>query len=98
MAQQSDSPKASLMDQHTDAGVDYCQPGRSDQPNLDTPHVAHDEQERPSDCGGDEGEPPPMPENQAEQDQSWDHGDSSHLSEHTVHHLVGSIPASPTAD
>ena len=65
MAQQSDSPQASLMDQHTDAGVDYCQHGRSDQPNLDTHHVAHDEQERPSKRGGDEGEPPPVPENQA---------------------------------
>jgi hypothetical protein len=51
------------MNQHTDTGVDYRQPGRSNQTNLDTHHVAHDKQDRPSQRGGGKGEPPPAPEN-----------------------------------
>jgi hypothetical protein len=47
------------MNQRTDAGVDYRQPGRSNQTNLDTHHEAHEEQDRPAQRSGDEGEPPP---------------------------------------
>jgi hypothetical protein len=43
MAKQSDRPHAALMDEHTDAGVDDCQPGRTEQAKLDTHHVAYDE-------------------------------------------------------
>jgi hypothetical protein len=48
MAQVSDGPQAALMNQHTDAGVDYRQAGRSDQTNLDTHRAAHDELGFPS--------------------------------------------------
>src|SRR6266508_5839315 len=49
--------------------------------------VAHDEQDRPSERGGGEAEPPPAPENEAEQDQSWDHGEFLRLVQHTVRPL-----------
>jgi hypothetical protein len=88
MAQVSDGPQAALMNQHTDAGVDYRQAGRSNQTNLDTHRAAHDEQDRPSERGGDEAEAPPPPENEAEQDQSWDHGEFLGLLQRTIRPLV----------
>ena len=73
MAKQSEGPQDTLMDQHPDAGVDHCQTGRSEQPNLDVHHVGRDKQDGPTHRGDDKGQTPPPPEDQAKQDQGWNH-------------------------
>jgi hypothetical protein len=73
MTQQSEGPQDTLMDQHTDAGIDHRQTGRSQQSNLDVHRVVYDQQDRPTHCGSYEGQAPPAPEDQAKQDQGWDH-------------------------
>jgi hypothetical protein len=77
MAQQSEGPQDTLMDEHTDAGIDYRQAGCSEQPNLDIHHVGYDQQDRPTHGGSNEGQTPPTPEDQAKQDQGWNHDASS---------------------
>ena len=74
--QQSEGPQDAAMDQHTDAGIDHSQSGRSEKPNLDIHRVGCDKEERPTHGGGEKGQAPPTPEDHAEQDESWDHGSS----------------------
>jgi hypothetical protein len=63
------------MDQHADASVGYREPGGAKPPRLDTHHTGSNEPDWPSECSGDERQPPPASEYQAKQDQYRDHGE-----------------------
>jgi hypothetical protein len=49
-----DRPQNALMNQHADASVGYREPRRAEQARLDTHHVGSDQQDWPSQSGGDE--------------------------------------------
>jgi hypothetical protein len=60
------------MNQDTDAGVGDGETGRAEQPWPDAHHAGGNQRDWPPQSGGEEGEPPPAPEHQAEQDQCRD--------------------------
>ena len=67
-----DRSQDALMYQDADRGVGDGEARRAEQPRPDPHHVGGNQHGRPSQSGGDEGEPPPAPEYQAEQDQCRD--------------------------
>jgi hypothetical protein len=63
-----------LVDQYANARVYRRQEGRAEQLScVCVHHIGLDQQERPADGCDNEAQVPPASEDQAEQDQGWDH-------------------------